>query len=245
MPFLIRVIVQLQFVFPRFNSQNFKNTIIHLLTSLFSCQEIHVFISYFPIGKVNSFLKYIFPLGKSVHFLSGKCYNIIKEVKMNKLKLLRETAGMTQTELGKLLNVKDSAISKYESGKIPLTDETLLQLAEIFNVSIDYLLGKDHLEQEQEEPVYTSQRERCLLDIYRNYEDNGYTSKLIEQLSVYFPELQNYAFSLNELDKKFLFAFRKLNEDNRDIILGEMKKYLKEQHYEENVAAVPLMQTAK
>lgn len=164
---------------------------------------------------------------------------------MNKLKLLRENAGMTQTELGKLLNVKDSAISKYESGKIPLTDETLLQLSKIFNVSIDYLLGKDHSEQEQEEPFYTTQRERALLGIYRNYEDNGYSHKLIEQLSIYFPEFQDCTVPLDELDKKFLFVFRKLNEDNQDIILGEMKKYIKEQRYEETVAAVPPMREAK
>lgn len=62
---------------------------------------------------------------------------------MNRLKSLREQAGMTQSELGKLLNVKDAAISKYESGRVPLTGETLLRLSKIFNVSIDYLLGKD------------------------------------------------------------------------------------------------------
>jgi len=62
---------------------------------------------------------------------------------MNRLKSLREQAGMTQTQLGKLLNVKDAAVSKYESGKIPLTDETLLRLSKIFNVSVDYLLGKE------------------------------------------------------------------------------------------------------
>ena len=60
---------------------------------------------------------------------------------MNRLKQLREQHGMKQSELGKLLNVKDAAISKYESEKIPLTGETLLSLSKIFNVSIDYILG--------------------------------------------------------------------------------------------------------
>lgn len=41
----------------------------------------------------------------------------------NRVRVLREQAGMTQAELGKLLNVRDAAISKYESGKIPLTGE--------------------------------------------------------------------------------------------------------------------------
>ena len=60
---------------------------------------------------------------------------------MNRLKLLREERGMKQSTLGSLLNVKDSAISKYESEKIPLTGDTLIKLSEIFEVSVDYILG--------------------------------------------------------------------------------------------------------
>lgn len=60
---------------------------------------------------------------------------------MNKIRSLREGQGMTQSELGKLLNVKDAAISKYESGKIPLTGDTLIRLSKIFDVSTDYVLG--------------------------------------------------------------------------------------------------------
>ena len=55
--------------------------------------------------------------------------------------MLREERGMKQSTLGNLLNVKDSAISKYESEKIPLTGDTLIKLSEIFEVSIDYILG--------------------------------------------------------------------------------------------------------
>ncbi len=40
-----------------------------------------------------------------------------------------------------LLNVKRAVISKYENGIVALTDETIIKVAEIFNVSTDYLLG--------------------------------------------------------------------------------------------------------
>ena len=60
---------------------------------------------------------------------------------MNRLKELRESHGMKQSELGKLLNVKDSAISKYEAEKVSLTADTVIRLSEIFKVSTDYLLG--------------------------------------------------------------------------------------------------------
>lgn len=59
----------------------------------------------------------------------------------NRLKALREENGMNQSELGKLLNVQGAAISKYESGEVPLTGETIVQLAEYFGVTADYLLG--------------------------------------------------------------------------------------------------------
>lgn len=76
---------------------------------------------------------------------------------MNKIRSLREGRGMTQSELGKLLSVKDAAISKYESGKIPLTGDTLIRLAKIFDVSTDYLLGLSNtpsLHSAPEEPIY-------------------------------------------------------------------------------------------
>lgn len=61
---------------------------------------------------------------------------------MNNIKLLREERGWKQSELGKLLNVKASAVSKYENGGIPLTGETLCKLANIFDVSTDFILGR-------------------------------------------------------------------------------------------------------
>lgn len=59
-----------------------------------------------------------------------------------RLKNLRENAGFTQEQLGKKLNVVKSNISMYENGtRIPNAD-ILEQLSKIFDVSIDYLLGK-------------------------------------------------------------------------------------------------------
>ncbi len=42
---------------------------------------------------------------------------------------------------------------------------------------------------------------------------------------------------INESESKALSVFHKLNEDNKDIIIGKMKELLKEQNYEESVAA--------
>lgn len=60
---------------------------------------------------------------------------------MNRIKELRENLNLTQTELGKKLNLSQITISGYERGYRDPDLETLLKLAKFFNVSIDYLLG--------------------------------------------------------------------------------------------------------
>ena len=57
-----------------------------------------------------------------------------------RLKELRHQKKMTQQELAKLLFVSDKTVSKWEKdGSIPDID-ILIDLSEIFNVSLDYLL---------------------------------------------------------------------------------------------------------
>ena len=60
---------------------------------------------------------------------------------MNRVKELREQNGLTQSELGKVLNVKKSTISKYENGSLDLNSTTIAILCDYFNVSANYLLN--------------------------------------------------------------------------------------------------------
>lgn len=61
---------------------------------------------------------------------------------LKNLRRLRLDRGYTQEELGKLLNIQKSAISKYERGTVVPTADILLRLADIFGVSVDVLLGR-------------------------------------------------------------------------------------------------------
>lgn len=54
---------------------------------------------------------------------------------------LRFEQGITQAELGKLLNCSDSTISAHEKGKRDISMDDLKRYAEVFNVSTDFLLG--------------------------------------------------------------------------------------------------------
>lgn len=62
----------------------------------------------------------------------------------NKLKSLRTEMGLTQTELARKLNVTKSVVSYYELQERTPSPDVLIQLAEIFHVTTDYLLGIEH-----------------------------------------------------------------------------------------------------
>lgn len=63
-----------------------------------------------------------------------------------KIKLYRENLNMTQNEIAEVLGVKSTTISKYESGILEPNIESLKNLSELFNVSIDELLKDDNFD---------------------------------------------------------------------------------------------------
>ena len=62
-----------------------------------------------------------------------------------RLKELREARDLTQSELGKQLNISPSAIGMYEQGRRYPSLDILNRMADFFHVSTDYLLGRDEL----------------------------------------------------------------------------------------------------
>lgn len=62
---------------------------------------------------------------------------------MNVIRKLRNERGLTQEELGNILNVKKAAISKYELGRAQPSPDILKKLSEVFSVSIDYILNNE------------------------------------------------------------------------------------------------------
>lgn len=65
-----------------------------------------------------------------------------------RLKELREQKRLNQTELANLLKVSNGSISKWERGDRQPDYETLENIADTFNVTIDYLLGRSDSKQE-------------------------------------------------------------------------------------------------
>lgn len=59
----------------------------------------------------------------------------------NRIKDLREEKNWTQIRLSTALGVTQETISAYENGKHKPSVSTLSKLAEIFNASMDYIMG--------------------------------------------------------------------------------------------------------
>ncbi len=58
-----------------------------------------------------------------------------------RFKLLRKELNLSQEELAEKLGIDVSSINRYEKDKREPEYATLLQIAALFNVSVDYLLG--------------------------------------------------------------------------------------------------------
>ena len=55
---------------------------------------------------------------------------------------LREDRDITQTEMGKILLCSQRVYSNYERGDIDIPTAVLVKLADFYDVSVDYLLGR-------------------------------------------------------------------------------------------------------
>ncbi len=57
-----------------------------------------------------------------------------------KLQLIRKNKGLTQEELAERLSVSRQAVAKWESGQVYPDIMNLIQISNLFNVTVDYLV---------------------------------------------------------------------------------------------------------
>lgn len=58
------------------------------------------------------------------------------------LRALREDKDIKQFEIANYLGVSQNTYSQYETGKIALTDQILIKLADYYDVSVDYIMDR-------------------------------------------------------------------------------------------------------
>lgn len=62
------------------------------------------------------------------------------------IKDIRTRKNLTQAEVAKALGVSSVVYSRYENGTRQPSIEVLIQMADIFGVTVDYLLGRQEIE---------------------------------------------------------------------------------------------------
>ncbi|MCD7755139.1 MAG: helix-turn-helix domain-containing protein [Firmicutes bacterium] len=62
----------------------------------------------------------------------------------NRIRDLRESAGYSQSQLAKKLDVSRSAVNAWEMGLSAPTTQFIVAMARLFHVSSDYILGLDN-----------------------------------------------------------------------------------------------------
>lgn len=89
---------------------------------------------------------------------------------MNRLKDLRREMGLSQQALAEKLNVSQQSICKYENGAIEPNIDMLKAMADLFGISVDYLIGYSSYAHKVEEVSETALNtdELSFLEKYRS-----------------------------------------------------------------------------
>jgi len=88
---------------------------------------------------------------------------------LKNLKLLRNQKKLSQKQLAEIIGVSQQSINKYENHNIEPDINTLIQLANYFSTSVDYLIGNTEITNiiESVEPFNLNDDEADLINKYR------------------------------------------------------------------------------
>ena len=126
-----------------------------------------------PFVVVNNFLYLYTLLQIVVNYTKGCEIMFVK-----RLKELRNEKGVSQLKLAEHIKISQQAIAKWETEKSTPDPYTLCQLADYFNVTVDYLLGRPSAMLHESLAEY-GQKNKELLDLYYQLNSEG-KNKLIE-----------------------------------------------------------------
>lgn len=112
---------------------------------------------------------------------------------MEKIKELRKKKGISQAELASKLNVVRSTICQYEKGTREPSYEVLQKLADFFDVSVDYLLGRKESLQKEMPAGFTSDISQFENDLRKvNFPVDKWTQLSDEQQRILLSTIENF-----------------------------------------------------
>ena len=89
----------------------------------------------------------------------------LKQIIAENISSLRREIGMTQAELAEKLNYTDKAVSKWERGESIPDVGVLKEIADLFEVKVDYLLVEDHSDSAPEELTPRKRRDHMIISL--------------------------------------------------------------------------------
>ncbi|MBQ7779814.1 MAG: helix-turn-helix transcriptional regulator [Clostridia bacterium] len=105
---------------------------------------------------------------------------------LHNLRFLRTRAGLSQQQLADVINVSQQSINKYENHDVEPNIETLCAIADYFNVSVDFLVGRTDVERKNEPTEFCqlNSAEKALIDKIRTLSpsDRELVSAVIRRL---------------------------------------------------------------
>ncbi len=87
----------------------------------------------------------------------------------DKIRELRETAGLSQAQLAKRLDVTRSSVNAWEMGLSMPTTQYIIALSKLFHVSADYILGTVS-ERSISLDGYTEEEVTLVMDLLRYFD---------------------------------------------------------------------------
>jgi len=128
-----------------------------------------------------------------------------------RIRQLRLQHNLTAKKLSEIFNVSESTISFYENGKRTPKKDLILEMADYFNVSTDYLLGKSNVPNTEYLPIYQKQNsydiskelKKMIIQIEKN-EDIVFEETIINtEIRIHLIKCLNVM-----LDSLYLMAYR-------------------------------------
>jgi transcriptional regulator with XRE-family HTH domain len=123
-----------------------------------------------------------------------------------RLLTLRKDRALTQEKIGKVIGVGKTSISNYERGYSTPDPETIVVLANYFEVTTDYLLGRDVLDSKSIDPY----------KLGRMAEVKQLADEIMEKFSL--------ALADGDLTKDQAMLCLKLFRQNLDVMMEEANK---------------------
>lgn len=66
---------------------------------------------------------------------------------LQRMQDLREDSDLSQKQISKILNISQRCYSHYETGTRNIPLEQLIRLADYYNISLDYLVGRSNVKE--------------------------------------------------------------------------------------------------